>query len=78
MLDKDSPQYEQALVDLCNDLDQVILKWQTEFEPHNITGVMLSRITLLMTHDPATAKGLLQFVWDKFDQIEQANPGDWL
>jgi hypothetical protein len=61
-----------------NDLDEVILKYQDLFENHNLAGMMLSRITLLMTSDPATGKGLLQFVWDKLDELEQSNPGQYL
>jgi hypothetical protein len=61
-----------------NDLDEVILKYQDLFENHNLAGMMLSRITLLMTSDPATGKGLLKFVWDKLDELEQSNPGQYL
>jgi hypothetical protein len=31
-----------------------------------------------MADDPATAKHLLKFVWEKFDEIEQSNPGQYL
>jgi phage head maturation protease len=69
---------DKQLIEFVNDLDAVILKWQDRFAPHSMTGILLSRITLLMTHDPATAKGLLQFVWDKMDELEQSNPGQYL
>jgi phage head maturation protease len=69
---------DKELVEFVNELDEVIVKWQDKFPPHNMTGILLSRITLLMTHDPATAKGLLQFVWDKMDELEQSNPGQYL
>jgi hypothetical protein len=69
---------DDYLLAFVNDLDAVILKYQDQFENHNLAAMMLSRITLLMTHDPATGKGLLQFVWDKLDELEQSNPGQYL
>ena len=69
---------EHAIEEIVNDFDAVIIKYQNKLEPHNISAIMLSRITLLMTHDPTTAKGLLQFVWDKMDELEQSNPGQYL
>jgi hypothetical protein len=44
-------------------------------QPHEVAGALLSRITLLMTMDPAVGKHMLKFVWEKLDEIEQANPG---
>ena len=61
-----------------NDLDTVILKYQDQFQAHNIVGMMLSRITLLMSTDPTTGKELLKFVWNKLDELEQSNPGQYL
>ena len=61
-----------------NDLDTVILKYQDQFQAHNIAGMMLSRITLLMSTDPTTGKELLKFVWNKLDELEQSNPGQYL
>jgi len=69
---------DEILEEFVNELDALIVKWSDQFEPHNISGILLSRITLLMTSDPATAKGLLQFVWDKMDELEQSNPGQYL
>jgi hypothetical protein len=60
-----------------NELDAVIHKYP-QFEAHNIAGILLSRVTLLMTMDPVTGKGLCQYVWEKLDEIEQANPGSML
>jgi hypothetical protein len=67
---------EDKLEELVRDLDEVIFKYQEDFAPHSISGVLLSRVTLLMTMDPATGKGLMKYCWEKLDEIEQANPGD--
>ena len=64
---------EKELIELVNRLDDVI-KDYTDMPAHNIAGVLLSRVTLLMTMDPATGKDLLKFVWEKLDEIEQSNP----
>ena len=58
-------------------LDALIQEYPT-CAPHNIAGVLLSRVTLLMTMDPATGKGLCKYVWEKLDEIEQANPSSFL
>jgi hypothetical protein len=64
--------------ELINDLDQVILKYQEDFQAHNVAGILLSRVTLLMSTDPATGKELLKFVWNKLDELEQSDPGQYL
>ena len=69
---------EEKLLEMCNDFDNVILKYQEDYEPHNIAGVLLSRVTLLMQRDPTTGKDLLRFVWEKLDELEQSNPGNYL
>jgi hypothetical protein len=69
---------DQGIEDFINELDNVILKYQDKFQAHNLAGMMLSRITLLMSTDPATGKGLLKFVWEKLDELEQSNPGQFL
>ena len=56
-------------------LDNLIMEY-TDCAPHNIAGVLLSRVTLLMTMDPATGKGLVKYVWEKLDEIEQADPNN--
>ena len=66
---------EERLEKMVRELDEVIGNY-TDFEPHNIAGVLLSRVTLLMITDPETGKGLCRYVWEKLDEIEQANPGD--
>jgi hypothetical protein len=73
-MDKD---IEERLVQMVGELDALISKYD-EFLPHQITGVLLSRVTLLMTMDPETGKGLLRYVWEKLDEIEQNNPGSML
>jgi hypothetical protein len=70
---------EDALLEeFVNDLDLLIIKYQDQFEPHNLAGMLLSRVTLLTTGDPATGKHLLMYVWRKLDELEQSNPGQYL
>ena len=69
---------DETLVTLVNELDQVILRYQSEFPPHSIAGVLLSRVTLLCASDPATGKGLVKFVWEKLDELEQSDPNSYL
>jgi len=69
---------DNALVEFVNDLDAIIAKYQHVFPPHNMSGILLSRITLLMVDDPVTGKELLKFVWNKLDELEQSNPGQYL
>lgn len=61
-----------------NELDELIIKYQDQFQAHNIAGMLLSRVTLLMSTDPETGKGLLKFVWERLDELEQSNPGQFL
>jgi hypothetical protein len=53
---------DQDIEDFIKDLDTLILKYEGTFEAHNISGMLLSRITLLMTMDPAVGKQLLKYV----------------
>ena len=69
---------DDKLEELVNDLDEVILKYQEDFQAHNVAGILLSRVTLLMSTDPATGKELLKFVWNKLDELEQSDPGQYL
>jgi hypothetical protein len=69
---------DQSIESFINDLDAIILKYQDQFQAHNIAGMLLSRITLLMSTDPETGKALLKFVWEKLDELEQSNPGQFL
>jgi hypothetical protein len=69
---------DSKLEELVSDLDEVILKYQEDFQAHNVAGILLSRVTLLMSTDPAVGKELLKFVWNKLDELEQSNPGQYL
>lgn len=69
---------EEKLKQFVFALDEVIAEYTDEFAPHNIAGVLLSRVTLLMTADPLTGKELLKYVWEKLDELEQSNPGQFL
>ena len=61
-----------------DELDTVILKYQDTFESHNVAGMLLSRVTLLMTMDPGVGKQLLKYVWEQLDEIEQSDPGSMI
>lgn len=69
---------EERLEGMVRALDNVINMYTSEFLPHQIAGVLLSRVTLLLADDPETGKGLLRYVWEKLDEIEQNNPGNML
>jgi hypothetical protein len=69
---------DSKLEELVSDLDEVILKYQEDFQAHNVAGILLSRVTLLMSTDPAVGKELLKFVWNKLDELEQSDPGQYL
>jgi hypothetical protein len=68
---------DQRLEELVVELDRVIAQFQ-DFEAHSLAGVLLSRVTLLMTMDPSVGKHLLKYVWEQLDAIEQANPGSMI
>ena len=68
---------DNKLEEFVSKLDLVILQYP-EMEPHNISALLLSRVTLLMTMDPGTGKELLKYVWTQLDEIEQANPGSMI
>ena len=65
-------------------LDELVAKLDAVIEqspdmmPHNISAILLSRVTLLMTMDPAVGKQLLKYVWEQLDEIEQADPGSMI
>lgn len=65
---------DSELNTLIDQLDTVLMQYQ-HCPAHEVAGALLSRITLLMTMDPAVGKHMLKFVWEKLDEIEQANPG---
>jgi hypothetical protein len=69
---------DKTIEDFINDLDLLILQYQDSFANHNIAGMLLSRVTLLMSTDAAVGKELLKFVWNKLDELEQSDPGQYL
>ena len=68
---------DEQMESMVSKLDAIIHEYP-ECAPHNIAGVLLSRVTLLMAMDPATGKGLVKYVWEKLDEIEQADPSSFL
>jgi hypothetical protein len=69
---------DKNIEDFISELDVLIFKYEDKFAAHNISGMLLSRITLLMSTDPSVGKELLKFVWNKLDELEQSNPGQYL
>ena len=69
---------DKKIEDFINDLDLVILQHQDYFAAHNIAGMLLSRVTLLMSTDTKVGKELVKFVWNKLDELEQSDPGQYL
>jgi hypothetical protein len=69
---------DKNIEEFINDLDLVILQHQDKFQAHNLAGMLLSRVTLLMTTDPTVGKELLKYVWTQLDELEQSNPGQYL
>jgi hypothetical protein len=68
---------DDRMVEFVNEIDRVIVNYP-EVEPHNIAAMLLSRVTLLCTMDPAVGKGLVKYVWEQLDAIEQADPGNFI
>ena len=68
---------DAELDSLISRLDTLLLEYN-HCPAHEVAGALLSRITLLMTMDPAVGKHMLKFVWEKLDEIEQANPGNMI
>lgn len=66
---------DEDMTKMIDQLDEVI-KQYAHCEAHNIAGILLSRVTLLMTMDTSTGKELLRYVWEKLDEIEQADPSN--
>jgi hypothetical protein len=69
---------DKNIEEFINDLDLVILQHQDKFANHNLAGMLLSRVTLLVTDDPTVGKELLKYVWTQLDELEQSNPGQYL
>jgi hypothetical protein len=68
---------DEQLAEFIGKLDEVIEQYPN-MAPHNISALLLSRVTLLMTMDPSTGKELLKYVWTQLDEIEQADPGSMI
>ena len=68
---------EAELDSLINQLDAVLLQYN-HCPAHEVAGALLSRITLLMTMDPSVGKHMLKYVWEKLDEIEQADPNSMI
>ena len=68
---------EAQLDSLINQLDAVLLEYN-HCPAHEVAGALLSRITLLMTMDPSVGKHMLKYVWEKLDEIEQADPNSMI
>ena len=68
---------EDALVDFVNRIDDAILDHE-DMGNHNLAGALLSRVVLLMQENPSTGKDLVRYVWEKLDEMDSANPGDFL
>jgi hypothetical protein len=67
--------HQQLLEDFIKKLDELIVLYDGLLEAHNVSALLLSRVTLLQTMDPQTGKDLLKYVWEQLDKIQQANPG---
>lgn len=68
---------DEVISELIDRIDAVIMEYP-ELGPHNVAGALLSRVVLLMTMDPAVGKELVKYVWEKLDEIEQADPGNFI
>jgi hypothetical protein len=68
---------DSELDELISQLDSVLMQYQ-HCPAHEVAGALLSRITLLMTMDPSVGKHMLKFVWEKLDEIEQADPNSMI
>lgn len=66
---------DDIIADLCRRLDELVLEYEGELDAKDVSGVLLSRVLQLQTMDPETGKGLMKWMWEQFDLIEQANPG---
>jgi hypothetical protein len=62
---------EEQLLMAVTELDELLEKYAEYFKPHELTGLLLSRVTHLSSMDPPTGKALVQHVWEQLDEIEQ-------
>ena len=68
---------DEALVDFVNRVDDAIL-YHEDMGNHNLAGALLSRVVLLMQEDPALGKDLVRYIWEKLDEMDSANPSDFI
>jgi hypothetical protein len=66
---------DKILEEFIAKLDALIMSYEGQLDNHNVSALLLSRVTLLQTMDPGVGKDLLKYVWEQLDAIEQANPG---
>jgi len=57
------------LIEFIEQLDKLIAS--SQFEPHIVAAMLLSRVTHLTSDDPTTGKVLVQYVLDQLDLIER-------
>lgn len=66
---------DEQIEDFIRELDQLVVKYTPDFEPHIIASMLLSRVTHLVSDDPTTGKALVQYVWEQLDLIDQGTRG---
>lgn len=65
---------DSDLHDIVDRIDEVLHEYNYA-GAHNLAGILLSRVVLLVQDEPALGKDLVRYVWEKLDQMEQDNPG---
>jgi len=65
---------EDELHDLVDRIDEALHDYNY-IGAHNLAGVLLSRVVLLVENEPALGKDLVRYVWERLDEIEQNKPG---
>lgn len=65
---------EEELHEIVDRLDEILHDYK-ELGTHNLAGVLLSRVVLLMEDQPALGKDLVRYVWEQLDRLEQENLG---
>jgi hypothetical protein len=66
------------LLEFVRSIDNLVIEWQDRYTQGEIAGILLSRVTLLLTSDPTIGKQLMMHAWNAFDELEQSNPGQYL
>jgi len=74
----EDPIKEPYIDSLIEELDMIIASYEGPLNAVDVAGVLLSRVTLLMTMHTEIGKGLVRYVWEKLDEIEQADPGNMI